>query len=277
MGLKLLSQEVSDLYGKVKYAYEEEGALHLIKKSYLGPMMVLDLGWKVICYKYLGVVEGVPPIEARKMSKKSDEIQDIISRKDEGRSDLLYKSIAEYADSPENVLSIGCHGGARLAHLSERGIEALHGVEINESAVETIQANHPDLYEQSEIHIGRAQEIVPTFDKNEFDVVYSISVLQLITHDAEILFDNIARVSNDLIVTIEVEDKDKPIRKGKFRNYREVFTKRGFKQVHEEQFWVMENKEGKKTISLSGQPVECRNKPQMLRVFKKLDEESGTC
>jgi len=74
---------------------------------------------------------------------------------------------------PENILDVGCGGGANLAYLANRfGVEG-YGVEPSEEAVSILKEN----YKQSNINFQRASAHHMPFDSDKFDLVIIWSVL----------------------------------------------------------------------------------------------------
>ncbi|QLH84095.1 class I SAM-dependent methyltransferase [Halosimplex pelagicum] len=104
------------------------------------------------------------------------------------------------------VLELGCSSGRHLSHLFDDGFTDLHGVELNPDAFDVMAEQYPDLFEAGTFHADAIEDVVGDFDDDAFDAVYSVETLQHVHPDAEWVFDEIARVTGDALVTAEIED-----------------------------------------------------------------------
>ncbi|PSQ50381.1 class I SAM-dependent methyltransferase [Halobacteriales archaeon SW_6_65_15] len=148
------------------------------------------------------------------------------------------------------VLELGCSSGRHLAHLHDHGYDDLHGVEINDDAFEVMAEEYPDLAEAGTFYADAIEKTVPEFADDRFDAVFSVETLQHIHPENEWVFDELARVTDDLLVTAEIEDDEGDGGQGEsddpdvnyvdddvplyYRNWRRVFTGRGFVEVTSE-------------------------------------------
>jgi len=114
---------------------------------------------------------------------------------------LLDHSVA--ADA--SILEVGCSSGRHLAHLMENGFENLTGIDINDESFEVMADSYPALAEAGAFHTGAIERLVPEFADDTFDVVYSVETLQHVHADDEWVFADLARITSDLLVTIENE------------------------------------------------------------------------
>ncbi len=121
-----------------------------------------------------------------------------------GRSEALLQIIS---DLPNNVriLEVGCNVGRNIAYLYDHGYTGVEGVEINPYAVELLRETFPQLA-NNEIHIGTAGETLPKFADDEFDLVYTMAVLEHIHPDESTVFDDMARIGK-LVLAIEPEGR----------------------------------------------------------------------
>jgi SAM-dependent methyltransferase len=126
-------------------------------------------------------------------------------------SEILVTVLEYYADERSAILEGGCSSGRHLARLREAGFENLAGIDINDDA---------------------------------FDVVYSVETLQHVHPDDEWVFEELVRVTGDLLVTAENEgnsprrgrstgdvsyvDGDFPLY---YRDWRRVFSDLGLAQL----------------------------------------------
>ncbi|MFC4359560.1 class I SAM-dependent methyltransferase [Halobium salinum] len=159
-------------------------------------------------------------------------------------SETLASVLDFYADDDAAVLELGCGSGRHLAHLREQGFENLAGVDINDEAFEVMADHYPVLAEAGTFHTGALEDLLPEFDDDAFDVVYSVETLQHIHPDDEWVFEEVARVAGDLLVTAENEgngpqrgraDATVSYVEGEFplyhRNWKEIFSSYGFAQL----------------------------------------------
>ena len=120
-------------------------------------------------------------------------------------SETLSEVLSYYADESAAVLEVGCSSGRHLANLLENGFENLTGVDINDESFDVMAEYFPELTETGTFHTGALEEVVPEFGDGEFDVVYSVETLQHIHPDNEWVFEELVRVTGDLLVTAENE------------------------------------------------------------------------
>ena len=145
------------------------------------------------------------------------------------------------------VLELGCSAGRHLAHLHDDGFRDLWGVDINESSLAVLAQSYPALAEDGRFRVEAIEDAVGGFDDGQFDAVYSVETLQHLHPDSDWVFDELARVVDGVLVTVEVEspvdgtgsddpsvnyvDAKVPLY---YRDWRAVFEPRGFEQVDEE-------------------------------------------
>ncbi|MFC4550630.1 MULTISPECIES: class I SAM-dependent methyltransferase [Halorussus] len=150
------------------------------------------------------------------------------------------------------VLELGCSSGRHLAHLRERGYDDLHGIEINDEAFEVMAEEYPDLAETGTFYAAAIEDVVGEFADDRFDAVFSVETLQHLHPDDAWVFDELARITESLLVTVENEgesgegeaasaDGDDPAVNYVndefplyYRDWNRVFTERGFAEVHAE-------------------------------------------
>ena len=159
-------------------------------------------------------------------------------------SEQVRDLLGHFLDGGARVLEIGCSSGRHLAHLHDGGFENLHGIEINAEAIETLREEYPGLAADAEFHVGDAAELLPAFEDGAFEAVYTVETLQHIhPDDADEVFDEVARVAGDLLITVENEsargaggdDADVSYVNDEFplyhRDWKEIFQQRGFAQL----------------------------------------------
>ncbi|MFH5798270.1 class I SAM-dependent methyltransferase [Haladaptatus sp. CMAA 1911] len=172
-------------------------------------------------------------------------------------SELLRARLDLAVASDASVLELGCSSGRHLARLHEAGYEDLHGIEINDEALSVMEETYPDLAAAGTFHIDAIEETVPEFDDGQFDVVFSVETLQHLHPDDEWVFDEVARITGDRLITVEneVSDESESGESGEtdesdgsetdvnyvrdefplyYRNWNRIFTERGFAEIDSE-------------------------------------------
>ena len=116
-------------------------------------------------------------------------------------SETLRALLDRYVGRDARVLELGCSSGRHLAHLHDHGYENLTGIEVNEHAFEVLADSYPALADAATLHHGAIEDLVPAFEDGAFDAVYSVETLQHLHPDARWVFDDLARITGDLLVT----------------------------------------------------------------------------
>lgn len=159
-------------------------------------------------------------------------------------SRTLVDVLTHYVDDSAAILEMGCGSGRHLAHLRDHGFGNLTGIDINDRSFSVLGEQYPRLAETGTFHTGAIEELLPEFDDDAFDVVYSVETLQHIHPDDEWVFAEFARITTDLLVTAENEgngptrgraeapvsyvDDEFPLY---HRDWKAVFTDKGFAQL----------------------------------------------
>lgn len=154
-------------------------------------------------------------------------------------SEAVRELLDERVGRDATVLELGCSSGRHLAHLLDAGYDDLHGVEINEEAFDVMAENYPELAERGTFYADAIESVAPEFEDDRFDAVFSVETLQHIHPDDAWVFDDLARIAGDLLVTVENEDghadgdvnyvdDDLPLY---YRDWSAVFEDRGLVEV----------------------------------------------
>jgi SAM-dependent methyltransferase len=114
-----------------------------------------------------------------------------------GRSQALLEIVSDLP-TDARILEVGCNVGRNIAYLFDHGYTGVEGVEINPHAVELLRKTFPQLADR-EIHIGAAGETLPKFADDEFDLVYTMAVLEHIHPDESTVFDDMARIGKQVL------------------------------------------------------------------------------
>ena len=144
----------------------------------------------------------------------------------EAKSQFAVSLIVGLAPSrSSSILELGCNVGRNLEYLRIAGYKNLSGIEISPRALPVREKHFPDL--DIDYYEGRIEDWIVDF--GEYDVVFSLAVLQHIHPNSEWIFPEIARVAKKGIVTIEDESGDTKALWP--RNYGEIFTGLGWTEA----------------------------------------------
>lgn len=158
-------------------------------------------------------------------------------------SDVIRCILEQFLDRAAPVLELGCSSGRHLSHLFDHGFETLTGIDVNDDAFDVMEETYPELAASGEFYHGTIEDQIGEFDDDQFQAVYSVETLQHVHPDAEWVFDELSRITADLLVTVENEGG--PDRTGStddvnyvnddfplyYRDWNEIFTDRGFVEV----------------------------------------------
>jgi ubiquinone/menaquinone biosynthesis C-methylase UbiE len=120
-------------------------------------------------------------------------------------SETLAAVFDHYVASGAAILELGCSSGRHLEHLRKQGYTDLTGIDLNDNSFEVMAEYFPRLIETGTFHTGAIEEYLPTVPDDHFDVVYSVETLQHVHPDDEWVFEEVARVGSDLVITAENE------------------------------------------------------------------------
>lgn len=159
-------------------------------------------------------------------------------------SETLASVLPHYVDDDAAILELGCGSGRHLAHLREHGYGTLTGIDINDAAFEVMAEAYPGLAATGTFRTGALEDVLPEIPDDEFDVVYSVETLQHIHPDEGWVFEAVARITDDLLITAENEGNSPDRGRGNaavsyvddefplyHRDWKSVFTGLGFAQL----------------------------------------------
>ena len=121
-------------------------------------------------------------------------------------SAVIREALDARLDRDAAVLELGCGSGRHLDHLATHGFEDLSGVDINAEAFDTMRETYPELAAEGTFHCGAIEDLVGEFEDGAFDAVYSVETLQHVPPEAEPVFGEIARITDEVLVTAEIEE-----------------------------------------------------------------------
>ena len=161
-------------------------------------------------------------------------------------SELINDRLDAVVDPDAAILELGCSSGRHLAHLHDHGYQNLWGIDINGDALDVMRQTYPDLASAGTFHFDAIENVITDFDDGQFDVVFSVETLQHIHQDNAWVFEEVARVAGDLLITVELERDDGRASVGPpvtyvnddfplyYRNWRHIFTDLGFVEKESE-------------------------------------------
>ncbi|WP_313694099.1 class I SAM-dependent methyltransferase [Halorarum halobium] len=123
----------------------------------------------------------------------------------DGSSESVRATLARFLDRDASILELGCSSGRHLSHLYDHGFENLTGIEVNDAAFEVMRETYPEVAAAGTFFPEAIEDVVGEFEDGRFDAVYSVETLQHIHPDAEWVFAELARITDDLVVTVENE------------------------------------------------------------------------
>lgn len=159
-------------------------------------------------------------------------------------SESIRSLLARFVDRDAAILEVGCSSGRHLSHLFDHGFENLAGIDINAEAFEVMAETYPDLSATGTFYRTAIEDVIGTFDRGQFDAVYSVETLQHIHPEVRWVFGELARITDDLLITVENEgendtqrsidtevnyvDDDFPLY---YRNWNRIFTALRFDEI----------------------------------------------
>ncbi|PSP84437.1 class I SAM-dependent methyltransferase [Halobacteriales archaeon QS_6_64_34] len=120
-------------------------------------------------------------------------------------SETLRDVLGHYVTEDAAILEVGCGSGRHLGQLRRAGYENLTGIDINADAFDVLREQYPALAGTGEFHAGAIEDLVGEFDDDAFDVVYTVETLQHIHPDDTWVFEELVRITSDLLITAENE------------------------------------------------------------------------
>jgi SAM-dependent methyltransferase len=145
------------------------------------------------------------------------------------RSAFLLSLMQPYTTKDRRILELGCNVGRNLNALHDAGYGLLCGVEINEHAIAEMAQRYPGLVGAAHIINESIEEAIRPMRDGEFDVIYTMAVLEHLHSDSEWVFREMVRVAGSAVITIEDEASRTP--RHFPRRYDAVFEPLGMRQV----------------------------------------------
>ncbi|MFB6178833.1 MAG: class I SAM-dependent methyltransferase [Halorientalis sp.] len=123
----------------------------------------------------------------------------------DGTSEAIHRILDRFVGRDGAVLELGCSSGRHLSYLHDQGFENLTGIEVNADAYDVLAEHYPDLAAAGTFHLDAIEHVVPDFEDGQFDAVFSVETLQHVHPDAAWVFEELVRITDDILVTVENE------------------------------------------------------------------------
>jgi SAM-dependent methyltransferase len=163
-------------------------------------------------------------------------------------SESVADILTEHVGREASVLELGSSSGRHLEYLRESGFDDLSGIELNEDAFDVMAEQYPALDRSGTFYADSIENAVEDFADDAFDVVYSVQTLQHIHPDSGWVFEEVARIAGELLVTVECESPEADAEREEcedgpdrnyvrdefplyYRDWADIFTNLGFDQV----------------------------------------------
>jgi SAM-dependent methyltransferase len=159
-------------------------------------------------------------------------------------SETLADVLGHYVTEDARILEVGCGSGRHLAHLLDSGYENLTGIDINADSFEVMAETYPRLAGTGTFETTALEAFLPDIETDAFDVVYTVETLQHVHPDDAWVFEELTRVTSDLLITAENEGNSPQRGRGEttvsyvdddfplfHRNWKEVFSELGLAQL----------------------------------------------
>jgi SAM-dependent methyltransferase len=159
-------------------------------------------------------------------------------------SETLVDVLGHYVTEDARILEVGCGSGRHLAHLLDSGYENLTGIDINADSFDVMAETYPRLAGTGTFETAALEDFLPEVETDAFDVVYTVETLQHVHPDDAWVFEELVRVTTDLLITAENEGNSPQRGRGEttvsyvdddfplfHRNWKAVFAELGLAQL----------------------------------------------
>jgi len=136
-------------------------------------------------------------------------------------------SLITHLPRESKILELGSGVGRNLSALHNAGFKNLNGIEISEKSLNVMRQSYPEL-RQCKIHHSPIESIIDILPDIEYDLVYTMAVLEHLPFESDWVFPEISRICKANLITIE-DEYTKSWRHFP-RNYKKMFEGLRFKQ-----------------------------------------------
>ncbi|MEG8946597.1 class I SAM-dependent methyltransferase [Rosettibacter firmus] len=132
-----------------------------------------------------------------------------------------------FPDKNIKILEIGSNVGRNLNYLYKNGYKKLTGIEINKEAIKLMSIHYKQCYDNVIIINDAVENVIKKIKQNEYDLIFTMAVLEHIHKKSEWIFNEMIRITNNIIT---IEDEKSISWKHFPRNYKRVF--KNMKQIY---------------------------------------------
>src|SRR5437899_7519945 len=104
------------------------------------------------------------------------------------------------------VLELLCGSGKGMSYFYDNGYRNLTGIEINPVAINIMKKTFPEVYRGSTIINGTLEDALVKMKEQSFSLTYSVYVLSTVHPKSNFIFEHIARITKNYIITLEAEN-----------------------------------------------------------------------
>lgn len=142
------------------------------------------------------------------------------------RSNYLLSSIT-HLPRESKIIELGSGVGRNLSVIHNAGFRNLNGIEISEKSLNKMRESYHEL-QRCMIHHSSIESIIEILPDKEYDLVFTMAVLEHLPFESDWVFPEISRICKTNLITIE-DEYTKSWRHFP-RNYKEIFEGLGFVQ-----------------------------------------------
>ncbi len=147
------------------------------------------------------------------------------------QSEYLVSVVKSFLPPSARILEIGCNAGRNLHHLFAAGFKNLKAIEISRQALDVLRKSFPELASVPIIN-NSVEAAIRSLADEEFDLVFTMAVLEHIHDDSAWVFKDMTRVTRKYLFTLE--DETQHSWRHFPRNYKDRFESLGMKQIREQ-------------------------------------------
>jgi len=146
------------------------------------------------------------------------------------RSKLILNIFNKFGiDKDKSILELGCNIGRNLNFLYKNDYKNLTGIDIRKEAIDTLKIIYPEMGTNIELYVSPIENIIG--DLSDYDIIFTLAVLEHIHTDSEWIFKKIYNLTKDKLILIE--DEKKLSWRHYPRQYKDIFESYGMKQMYE--------------------------------------------
>ncbi|MDA1228172.1 MAG: methyltransferase domain-containing protein [Chloroflexi bacterium] len=166
-------------------------------------------------------------------AKKEGNRPEFYAQKPQDINRRISEIVSTYApEMPSSVFEVGCNAGTNHEFWRQKSLTSIGATEINPNAIDQLRTSYPELAKQLALWEGPLEEMLPTVPDSDYDLVFSMAVLQHVHPASTEVMDQMSRIAGKLLLTCEREDVH--TQSIVPRDYHYTFGRLGWKQLHTE-------------------------------------------